>query len=52
MAGGGIVLGLLVSNPAGWMVIGAGVLGAVALGWLGSDLGRSAGSGLFGLFGG
>ena len=52
MAGGGLVLGLLVSNPAGWMVIGAGVVGAVALGWLGSDLGRSAGSGLFGLFGG
>ena len=50
MAGGALVVGLLVSNPAGWVVLGAAVVGGAVLGYLGSEGGRALANTVFGWF--
>jgi hypothetical protein len=50
MAGGAVVVGLLVSNPAGWVVLGAAVVGGAVVGYLGSEGGRALAGKIFGWF--
>lgn len=52
MAGGALVVGLLVSNPAGWVVLGAAVIGGGILGYFGSEGGRALGGRIFDFFSG
>lgn len=46
-AGGVLVAGLLVSNPAGWIVLGLGVVGGIGGGYIGGELGRETGGALY-----
>ncbi len=49
-AAGAAAVGLLVSNPAGWAVIGAGVVVGGIAGYFGSEGGRSLGETIHGWF--
>jgi hypothetical protein len=51
-AGGALLVGALVSNPAGWVVLGGAVVVGGIAGWLGSEGGRSVGGAIYDFFAG
>ncbi len=51
-AGGALLVGALVSNPAGWVVLGGAVVVGGLAGWLGSEGGRSLGGRIHDFFAG